>query len=336
MSQVRLRPAGPTDDAAIRALLGRCFPRNPKREKAMTTWQWWANPFGRTISWVAEDDGALVAHWAAFPVPLVRHGQATVGAKTADLATDPDYRGQGLARRVVDALTRAARDAGWAALLVHPNPQSAAAVQRTGGHLVGRLPVWVRPLDDAWLGTRMKVPPPVAGMVRRTVFRSPPREAATGAQQPPEDLHSLWQASRGGLRNGIVRDQAWWDWRYAARPSAGAYRYAVCRRGETLAAAAVAVVREAFGARMLHVLDLLALDEAGARAVLEHLTDDTDAVGAALVALPGSPPAGWARAAGFRRLPQRLEPKPLRFVVVPFDGRPIGDWWVAWGDLDHL
>lgn len=335
MSGVRVRAGGPDDDAGIRALIGRCFPRNPKQDAAMTAWQYWGNPFGPTLTWVAEDDGRIVAHWSAFRVPLRRAGQVVIGAKGADVATDPDYRGQGLARRVVDALVGSARQAGVAALLMHPNPQSWAVLQRAGTPF-GRLPVWVRPLDDAWLGTRLRLPRPVAATVRRAVFGARAGEPSSSIDAPPDDLDSLWRATGARLRNGIIRDQAWWSWRYAARPSPQPYRYASCRRRGTLAAAGVAVAREAFGARMLHVLDLLAIDAEAAGAVLGRLTAETDAVAAALVAAPGSPPAGWARSAGFRRLPKQLEPNPLRFVVGTLDGRPVGDWWVAWGDLDHL
>jgi hypothetical protein len=68
-------------------------------------------------------------------------------------------------------------------------------------------------------------------------------------------------------------------------------------------------------------------------------------VGAALVAVPGSGLDGLAPRAGFRRLPQRLEPKPLLFGAVPNNGVPAQSavpdpaavpWSVAWGDLDHL
>jgi hypothetical protein len=64
-------------------------------------------------------------------------------------------------------------------------------------------------------------------------------------------------------------------------------------------------------------------------------------VGLALATLPGSAQSVLCTAAGFRRLPRRLEPRPLRMMVLDPanpDARELAArrWTMAWGDLDHL
>ncbi len=337
---VTLRRADPGDDVAIRALLAGAFDANPKARADFTRWQYWDNPFGRVRSWVAEDGGEVVAHWAAVPVPLVLGGRRVVGAKGVDIATAESHRGRGLFTALGRRLVGDCADAGMPALLSHPNPRSAAAVERVGGRLVARVPVYVLPLDDRWLAERFRLPVPAARAARAAVFRIGRGDPVETVPVPPPDLDALWAHVAGAVRHGIVRDAAWWRWRYADRPERP-YRIVVARRAGRLTGVAAVTTRAAFGARFGFVLELLAVDAAAARGLVCGLgAAADDAAGLALAAIPRSRLAALAVRAGFRRLPRRLEPHPLRFLVVA----PGGDsaalaarpWSFAWGDLDHL
>ncbi len=108
-----------------------------------------------------------------------------------------------------------------------------------------------------------------------------------------------------------------------------------------MVAATATTVRDAFGARFVHVLDLQAVDVAAARAVMAAALDDPQgAVGAATIGLPHSRLARLVRLCGFRRLPALLEPN--RQMLGVFDNGAETDvldrryWTVAWADLDHL
>lgn len=339
MSEPQLRRAGPSDDAGIRALLARTFPENVKAEAAFTRWQYWDNPFGAARSWVFEDAGRIVAHWAAVPVPMVLAGLPARGAKGVDGATDRDYRGRGLFRSLGQAMAADCREQGFTVILTHPNVQSARGVEQAGAHLIARVPVYVRPLDDGWLAGRLHLPRPAAAGLRRSVFAAPAGAPGRQVGGPPDGLDALWAETGGAVANGIARDEGWWRWRYGARPG-DAYRYAEVRTGGRLRAAAVGTVRDTFGAPLLLVLDLLATDAAAARGALAALAHDRGEVaGAAIAALPRTPLARWALRAGFRRLPRRLEPHPFRFMVFDCGAGPdLGSrsWTMAWGDLDHL
>ncbi|GAC1542945.1 MAG: hypothetical protein NVS3B12_31290 [Acidimicrobiales bacterium] len=143
------------------------------------------------------------------------------------------------------------------------------------------------------------------------------------------------------MEHGICRDQRWWEWRYGQRPG-NAYRYFEVRTGGRLEAAVATTEREAFGGRFTFVMELLAGSREAARAaigVAACAAEGTD--GLAAIAVPKSAVAQSLTAAGLRRLPHRLEPKPLNMGIVDNSqrrGTPAEQpgWSVSWGDLDHL
>lgn len=347
MNEPVVRAADRTDDAGIRALLAACFPDNIKSRAAYTRWQYWDNPFGAARSWVAEAEGRIVSHWAAVPVPMILDGVEGLGAKGVDGATDPAYRGRGLFAELGRNLRRDASAAGIRAILTHPNPDAARGAEQAGAVLISRAAAHVRPLDDAWLGRRARLPGAAGraagAFVRRAAFPLRPGDRAEVTAALPEGIDDLWARAGRGVRNGVARHQGWWDWRYAQRPDRP-YRYALTRRGGRLSGVACVTVAERFGGRFGLVLEYLAVDEDAARgltAALSAIATAEQAVGLALVTLPRSDLSALCRGAGFRRLPRRLEPRALRMMV--FD--PSSDdasalaarrWSMAWGDLDHI
>lgn len=339
-----LRRAGREDTGVICALLAEVFPDNPKADPAVLAWQYWDNPYGPASSWVAEQDGEVLGHYATFPIPGRLAGRPALLAMGADAATRESARGRGLFTKLAVAAWDGAAADGCRAILTAPNPNSRPGAVKAGMTEVADLPVYVRPLDDAWLGERFRLPRAAAALARRAAFR--PRRPGLGGpigeevERPPQGLDALWARSAPRLPWTVDADDAWWRWRYSERPGA-AYRYFAARRAGALVGAAATTTRDLYGARFVMVLDLVADDCAAAAAALAPIAEEPGgAVGAALVALPGSRSARLAEAAGFRRLPRRLEPRPLHFGVVgrepalPDPG--LVPWSVSWSLLDHL
>jgi GNAT superfamily N-acetyltransferase len=358
-----LRRAGRDDTAAVCELLGEVFPDNPKADPAILTWQYWDNPYGATSSWVAEEDGVVLGHYAAFPIPGRLAGRPALLAMGADAATRPAARGRGLFTQLAGAVWQGAADEGCRVVLAAPNPNSRNGAVRAGMVEVADLPVYVKPLDDGWLAERFRLPRTAARVGRALAFPSRSRltglvdlaglgavrgpgtsraGAAVGQEVslPPEGLEALWARTAAYTPWTVAADPGWWRWRYAERPR-GRYRYFTARRAGALVGAAAATVRELYGGRFLLVLDLVADDgDAAAATLAPAVAEPRGAVGAALVAIPGSRLASLAAAAGFRRLPRRLEPRPLHFGVIPkdpaLDGVSQQSWSVSWSLLDHL
>ncbi|MHB8466506.1 MAG: GNAT family N-acetyltransferase [Acidimicrobiales bacterium] len=339
---MRLRAATEDDDEAIRGVIAAAFPDNPKRRADITAWQYWSNPFGSTCVWVWDDDGAVAATYANFPMPAVFAGEPRLAGNGVDAAVDPAYQGRGLFEPLARALYADSRTHGMVMTLCFiNNPLAIRGTTKAGWLEVGRLGVWVLPVDDAWLARRTHLPTPVARVARRMLTRSPRADGADIGDAVPSGIDRLW-ADAGGVTTGVVRGQAWWDWRYGAHPD-HPYTFLSARRGDRLRGAAVATTRDAFGGRFVYLLELIAEDDIAAAAVAAAASEHARSIGAAgvaVLALPDTRIAARARGAGFRRVPQRLEPKPTSFGVVPNDPAyahlQSQRWSVSWGDLDHV
>ncbi|MGH8885768.1 MAG: GNAT family N-acetyltransferase [Egibacteraceae bacterium] len=332
-----LRAGEPADTERICALLGAVFPDNPKARPEVYRWQYWDNPFGAPSVWVWEDAGEIVGHGGLYPVPGLLDGRRVLLGHAADAATAASHRGQGLYQRLNRLRYASAADRAMAVTMSLPNPDAWPGSAGAGLIRVGRVGAWVRPLDDAWLAERLRIPVMAAAVLRRAAF--PSWRSASGGEpveELPDGLGCLWERNRHWSPCGISRDDAWWRWRYGAHPDAP-YAYAVMRRSGRLAAAAA--TRSVEG--LLYVMDLLADDEDAAAGVLRAAVGGAgEAAGVVLVALPGTRLAQLAAAAGLRRLPRRLEPRPMLLGVVAgteHDGDlALRPWTVSWGDHDHV
>lgn len=286
------------------------FEANEKADPRVLAWQYRDNPFGVPSSWVAEDDGRLVAHAGVFPVPGRLDGREVVLGHSADAAVAPSHRRRGLFQRLADARFRDA--AAWAALTMSfPNPSAVPANRRAGLRRIARVRAHVRP-----------------------AFGSVGAPRGEEVDELPPDVDGLWRRA-GGDRDGVRRGAAWWRWRYLSHPLRPYRVYASSTHGtlDGLLAVRPATVR---GIPLLHVMDLLADDVAAARGLLAAAVTRGDA--AALVAL-GLPGQRWSRL-GLLPLPHVMDPRPMILGVV--DGtEPAGRyrrarWQVSWGDHDHL
>lgn len=341
-STTATRAATALDAPAVAAFLRSVQPDNPKGDEATLRWQYWDNPYGEAHAWVAEDGGAIVGHYAAYPVPGRLDGADVPASWGADAATAPTHRGMGLFTTLASSVYADCGRAGLAVTLCNPNPASLGGARRAGMVHLGRIPLHVLPLDPAWVAERFHLPRAAARAARSAVFRgrSAAGADATTVEDVPEEVDALWRRVGARTSSGVVRDAGWWRWRYATRPRAP-YRYGAAFRGGRLVAAVAVATREVLDAPFVHVLDLLAEEPSDAAAVLAAVCEERgDAVGAAAIAPPATESADHLRAAGFRRLPERLEPRPLHFGVVPnTDAVPPVDaltWTYPWGLFDHL
>jgi len=322
----------------MRAVIAASFPGNPKARAEITAWQYWDNPFGPTQAFVWEDGGLVVASFASFAMPAVLDGrEATIG-NGVDLAVDPAYQGRQLSAALADAVYAAAGSQGMAATVSFiNNPLAMKATGRAGWREIAQLGIWVLAVDDRFLASRLHVPTPAAGLVRRAVWRPGRGPEADNSTGVPAGIDTLWARS-GAVTTGVAHTQAWWDWRFGRHPDRP-YTYLSVEAGGQLRAVAVAAVREAFGGRFVYVLDLVADTPADARAIARAaaaMATREQAVGVALLALPGSRLAARAAEAGFRRVPTRRDPKPTSFGAAFHTGpRPLR-WSVSWCDLDNV
>lgn len=354
------RPADRSDDAELRRLNAEAFPANPKTRPEITAWQWWDNPFGETIAHVWESGGRLVGQYVAYRMPASLGGEPGRISIGVDYAIAPSHRGQGLGKPMLDACFGQATDEGTPFYSL-PNQLSVGGATRSGLSIVAQLEVRVLPLDAGSVADLLRTSErvrqagragragvaavgvlgrlPVRALARRP--RVAPGLTVELVHDPPDDVDALWRAVARHHPWGVARHGDWWRWRYAEHPDRP-YRMVAVRRGRHLVGLAAVVTRDDLGGRFHCLLELLAVDEPAARAIVATLVDGAvgPADGIACTAAPGSRLSHLAGAAGLVRIPPRMLPRPVYFGVIPHptivpDPTAVA-WSTSWGDLDHV
>jgi GNAT superfamily N-acetyltransferase len=193
-------------------LHGRVWGERP--DEAELDWFYGGNPVAPASVLLAEEDGAVVGAVALSYLRLALGGEEMLAGMPVGLATDPAFRGRGVFATLQAENEERARAAGARLLYVVPTPASASVLLgRLGWTALAPIRIWGR--LRVWRG-RVR-----ARIVER--FES-------GAPTADE---------------GVVRDAAWLDWRFADSPRS--YRllagdgYAVAgRHGRVGVVAAVA------------------------------------------------------------------------------------------------
>jgi GNAT superfamily N-acetyltransferase len=212
MSDVRVRPARPDDEPAVLELLRRSLGWRPQDPMAaFFTWKHRASPFGSSPAWVAESAGRVVGFRTFMRWSFSGPSGSLQAVRAVDTATDPEFQGRGIFRRLtLAALEEMAAD-GVAFVFNTPNDQSRPGYLKMGWKPVGRLPMHVRPRPSPQAAQRLR-------RARVPADRwSQPTDvgtAATGYGWPGAASADL--PDDGRLRTRTTPDLL--DWRYGFEP----------------------------------------------------------------------------------------------------------------------
>jgi GNAT superfamily N-acetyltransferase len=185
-------------------------------------WKHWENVFGPSPVLVAEADGRVVAFRTFMRWALRVGGHPVRAVRAVDTATHPDYRGQGLFRRLTLQLRDEMEHEGVALVFNTPNEQSRPGYLKMGWSSVGRTDLWVRPLR----------PLDIVRAVARRGGGAPPRPVPADAFPEAQALCARAELSRlldeealateTEARMATTRTPEYLRWRYAAIPG---FRY---------------------------------------------------------------------------------------------------------------
>ena len=139
-----LRRASPADTAALRALMATSngYERPEARAMIVAFASGWSVPDAAHEVWLVEANGAIVGFFALIP-----HG----ADQELDLFfTANDAQGNGVGRRLFEAMTERARALGATGVVISSNPEAAGFYRRMGAVDVGVTPpgdgiAWERP-----------------------------------------------------------------------------------------------------------------------------------------------------------------------------------------------
>ena len=239
------------DDEKVLKAVGESLPGGAATRKDADYWQWKhrTNPAGQSLGYLAEThDAAKVVGVRAF---MRWRMQAPQGdrydcVRAVDTVTDPGFRGQGIFSKLTHmALTEAeARDV--ALVFNTPNANSAPGYLKMAWQVVGRLPVYIKPISY------FKLAGAVLNRHRRAARGDAAEEQEFGIAELPDwraavqlpgflEMAESHEADRvcQGLRT--LRDEPYLAWRYGQHPHV---RYRVfCLRNQAGVVEAAAVMR---------------------------------------------------------------------------------------------
>ena len=317
--ELEFRPARPEDEPAVLALLRDTMGwAADGTDQAFFWWKHRDNPFGRSPAWVAMD-GARVAGYRTllrwrFITPA---GKPVSAVRAVDTATDPEYRGRGIFRRLtLDAVADLTR-AGEAFIFNTPNDNSRPGYLSMGWTPVRHLPVGVLPAGPSALVT-------MARSRTASELWSEPTEAGLDAPVALADDDVcdglLAHAPTRGVRTDRSREYLRW------RTSFAPLRYRLLLRDETdpEAGGVVFRVRRRGAGLEAVVVELLVPSARAGIGLLRRVLTETGADYA--IGLRTGPSAGLLPLPGQGPL---LTGRPLARAVPP-----AKDWALTMGDIE--
>lgn len=259
------------------------------------------------VAMVTDGDGAMLGVVGAYPVRLAAGDERVRGWHLCDAATAEGARGRGYFHRVLTALHESTPAEDWT--FAFPNGQSRGAFARQGYDAAVRVPLWFRPVTGRGR--------PDEGV-----------EPIEGFDATHDDLAARLAAQRP---LAPLRSAAYLSWRYLAHPF---FRYQcfALRRDDRVDGLLVLHRMEARGRVSLWVMELLAVDRAGERALAQHARWLGKEQGCDVVLAMSK-----QRLPGALRVPPCFLPKEHLLMVRsggPGEPRVTGEWDVQTGDWD--
>lgn len=303
-----------------------------------STWQWQFqnNPSGKAVCFLAESDGEIVGQYATIPTRFSIHGKETRLAFSCDTMIHPDYRRQGmfsaLAREAYDHLeTQRNINLVWG----FPNNQSLPGFTgKLGWRMLPTIPLMVMPIKPF----RMLFP----GVKSRfngykPVTVKPRLDPITHFD---ETFDALWQKHSTAAPVIQIRDSRYLQWRYLSAPEFN-YRPFAVRRDGLLLGYAVIRMMSLKGRRFGVLVDLFPFPMESFSVLREIFSFAKQFVkahgGDFLTCLLPRKQMGILRKAGFKRVPEVINPKPWR-LGYRWVGKGLSEdldcWHVAYGDTD--
>ncbi len=293
-ADLEIRSARAEDEPSVVRLLRRSLGwRAEDPDEAFFAWKHRENPFGTSPAWVALHEGRVVGYRTFLRWEFLDgDGRVVRAVRAVDTATDPDYQGMGIFRRLTLQAVSEMTLTGERIVFNTPNDQSRPGYLKMGWSLVRRLPVGVLPSGPRAMATMVTSRVPAALWSEETTAGL---DASEALSDPDVAAAILTHAPVTGFRTHRTPEYlAWrtsfWPLRYRLLlasdhdPAEGGVVFRLRRRGDAVEAAVVEqlVPDRRTGARLVARV----LRESGADYAIGLRTGPS----AGLVPLPGQGP----------------------------------------------
>lgn len=328
---VHFREAGPDDREGILRLRSIVFPKEDLEKRAADFWDWefTSGPAGPGRAFVVEAERAIVGHFAVIPQQY-EAGISLSGGLAVDAMTHPDFRREGVFRRLVTFASERLRQEFQVAIAFQIRQQVLPGMMAGGWQPADTVPVLLRPVSWAGVARDLGLPlRPRAG--KRPARRVASIRPLTGADLEMLDPLVAISNPRQPRTAAFVR------WRYLSSPGR---HYNLLGLFDMDELRAFVVTRDTVlrGMRTVAIADGGASDLAAMRDLLGFVCDEAARRGISLAAAlmsPAHPSYAAFKSSGFFRGPHRF-----RLLMQTFDDRlrtvTADAWSLTWGDTDHL
>jgi len=326
-----IREARVEDGDAINGLFRDVF----QKERSLSTWKWLYHetPGGPGHAVIAIHNDTIIGHAGTIRRRVQVGEHSLIAGQSIDAMTHPQHQKKGINQRLNEALSELHQEKDVALVYGFSNRHSTPGViQHQNRVPLAPFPVMVRPLR--WF---------------RLPLRALQRRERNPAPQPiefPSGLDQLWQSNREIHEINMVRDHAYFGWRYA-RPK-GSYRTVQIRQGGVLNGFAVLAFRTQMGLLTGFVTDVVVRedkpehwDELMNGLMTTAQESDCDMISA--LAFESTSAHAAFRRAGLRFVPEKLNPEDIVFSVRDNQSQnriqPLtkpSTWHLCWGEHDLL
>jgi len=278
------------DEERIARLFEGVFGRSVPAE----AWRWKLaeRPGGMERAILAEEDGEAVFHVGGIPCPAVVDGRPATVMVAVDAMTRADRRRRGLLTEGYRRLFERWREQGVALVLGLPNEQ--AGTDTRGWRPLFPLRWRVRFLHpERTLARKARLPWLARGAPVGRLWNAAwdlrflaPTDLVVEEEAPTaSQAAALWARCRPAFRHGLVRDAAWFRWRYVEAPGR-TYRFLRARRGEGVEGVLCFRIQEDAGRSVGYLAEVLAPADAGEveEALVRRMVDVAREAGCELVA----------------------------------------------------
>lgn len=269
---------------------------NPEQWRRWWNWRYKENPAGTGISWVADDGGKIVGHDGLIPVKMKIGDQLVTAFQSGDTMTHPDYRHQGIYKKIATKAYSEAKENGFCIGYGFSNADSyAIAVNKLDWLSVAPRQIWIKPFrwrNTVDLMVKNKYAATFLALGGRLIFnrlvvmtRKPPAIKDVIINQASSfnnRINAFWDKICRQYQIISVRDRDYLNWRYVSAPDVTYSIYLAEKSGE-ICGYLVSRVKPWDNTSLGVVFDILAESAEVAqclisRAVSQFIDDRVDAV----------------------------------------------------------
>ncbi|MDA4126116.1 MAG: GNAT family N-acetyltransferase [Thaumarchaeota archaeon] len=320
VSSWRARRYDQGDDSKINDLLQATFPGYEGIER----WDWICKhgPMGfhgpEGDIWVAEtESGDLVGYYAKVRYPVRYFGRSVLASQGLNMATHPQFRGQGIATQLLTSANVDAEKNGIVLNFGFPNDMSSPIVSKFSHFDLGSLDELHLILDPgAYVNAigrnrirrflrRVNLALKASRISRSDITTAVPpdsREGFTG------EVDSIWNSIRDRFDLGLERKRQYLTWRYD--PRWGDYEVRCARNGDETLGYVVTGMTTKRGRILMRIYELIAKDDDARTytSMLDATIRRSSGLGSAYISISASMSEGCLaslRDMGFRRFGKR-------------------------------